>query len=274
MKANLIKIADHVSKYKDSDSLATDMLKQEQVDCPVVHHFYPGIYMREVFFPAGTLAIGHAQRFDHLNIVLRGRVTMINLDGTTGEIVAPTIFMGQAGQKIGYINEDTVWLNAYPTTETDIEKLEATYLDKSDLWKSHLAEHKIDRVIDRIDFKEMVKEIGISEETIQAETDRDHDLIPFPNGSYSVSVSDSDIHGKGLFATKNYKVGEYIVPANINGYRTPAGRFTNHAKDPNAKMEVLGNTVMLIAITDIKGYRGGYLGDEITVDYRQVVRDV
>ena len=68
------------------------MLQMQQVECSVVHHFGPGVCIREVFMPAGTLAIGHKQKFDHLNVMLRGKVMVANDDGTTQILTAPVIF--------------------------------------------------------------------------------------------------------------------------------------------------------------------------------------
>ena len=38
----------------------------------------------------------------------------------------------------GYILKDMVWQNIYATDETDVEKLEAMFLDKSQTWQEHL----------------------------------------------------------------------------------------------------------------------------------------
>jgi len=129
------KLCMDISQGFSIELLEAEMLKHKQVDCPVIHRLSPGLYIREVRIPAGTVAIGHFQKTEHLNIFLQGRVTMLNENGTTSELVAPMIFTGKPGRKVGYINEDMIWMNIYPTTETDIEKLESTYLDKSDSWK-------------------------------------------------------------------------------------------------------------------------------------------
>lgn len=107
------------------------MLTQEQVPCPVIHRFGPGVYMREVKIPAGTMAVGHHQNFEHMNIVLAGRVTILQDDGSTTEVVAPAMYVGKPGRKVGYVHEDLVWLNIYATTETDIDRLEAQLVTKS-----------------------------------------------------------------------------------------------------------------------------------------------
>ena len=106
----------------DISELESKMLEVEQVECPVIHRFGPGMYIREVRISAGTLAVGHEQLFDHMNLFLQGNVIMLNEDGTTSDLKAPMIFTGQPGRKVGYIVEDMVWLNIYATEETDIDK--------------------------------------------------------------------------------------------------------------------------------------------------------
>lgn len=116
------------------DQIEASMIAAPQIDCPVQHHFGPGIYMREAFLPAGTYVMGHAHKNEHMNIMLKGKMAVI-VDGEAKVIEGPYIFTGQPGRKFAYIIEDTVFLNAYATKETDIEKLEEMYVDKSDAWR-------------------------------------------------------------------------------------------------------------------------------------------
>ena len=59
------------------------LLEMPQVECSVVHHFGPNLCIREVFMPAGTLAIGHKQKFEHMNIMLSGKVMVVDDNGNT-----------------------------------------------------------------------------------------------------------------------------------------------------------------------------------------------
>lgn len=259
------------------DRIESAMLALPQADCPVFHHFGPGIYVREVNLPAGITAIGHAQRFPHLNIMLRGRVLMYRDDGSTVELAAPQLFVGPPGRKIGYVLEDVVWLNVYATNETDIETLERTYLDKSPAWQVDRerrgARERDAYEADRADFLAMAAEVGVTPEDIRAQSERTEDLIPLPQGSWPVMVADSPIEGRGLFATAPIAAGMLICPGRVSGKRTPAGRYTNHSATPNARAVLRPNgDVDLVAVRDIAGCRGGQPGDEITLDYRQVLR--
>jgi hypothetical protein len=255
------------------------MLAYPQAPCPVHHRFGPGIYFREVRMPAGILAIGHIQNFEHVNIFLQGRVTVLLDDGTQQELRAPMFFIGKPGRKIGYVHEDVVWINAYATNETDIGKLEAHFLSKSDGWLTHadaaLAHAELRHQPDRNDFMAALSELGISADTVHAQSVNEADQCEMPHDiSCRIKVGASPIEGRGLFATADIAQGEHIAPARINGLRTPAGRYTNHAKQPNARMagDDQGN-IHLIALRPISGCMGGRDGEEITVDYRQSVAE-
>jgi hypothetical protein len=257
-------------------TLEAAFLKQPQVDCPVVHRFGPGIYIREVSIPAGTLSIGHYQTETHLNIMLKGRVIMVGEDGSKTELVAPQTFVTGPGRKIGYILEDMVWQNVYATDETDVEKLETTLLNKSQTWQEHQKNQQLllsfDHSEDVADYYAAIAEYGFDHETVQAQVQNLDDQIDLPHGGYKMMVAPSKIEGKGVFATGTIDAGEIIAPARIAGKRTPAGRYTNHSKNPNAKMILLDNgDVNLVAAMPIVGCKGGNLGEEITIDYRQAL---
>lgn len=247
----------------DLPSMEKMMLDLPQEPAPVIHRFAPGIYIREVFLPGGTFAIGHEQTTEHLNVMLKGKVHMA--DGTT--LTAPMIFVGKPGRKAGFIEEDTVWLNIYSTDETDVEKLEATYLRKSEVFKAHA--QPMDTTEARDDFAVMLDDLGVSADLVQFQSENESDQIPMPHGAYTFQIGPSPIQGRGVFATAELEPGEVVGVANLNGKRTPLGRFTNHSGTPNAVMEKNGQSIYLVACKQISGQCGGQLGDEITVDYRQ-----
>jgi hypothetical protein len=257
--------------------LEDHMLELPQVECPVIHHFGPGIYIREVHLPAGIFAVGHAQRFEHLNIMLQGVVAMVGDDGQLKIVRAPTIFTGRPGRKFGYVLEDVIWQNVYATDETDIETLEATYLDKSATWQEH------DRGLsdlrtalhfeDRQDFELLLKQSGFTADQVRAQSENSSDQISMPVGyAPKITVRESYIEGKGIFLSAPANEGEVIGPARLAGMRTPLGRYTNHAKQPNAKFEPMDNgDIYLVALRRISGCIAGEQGEEVTVDYRQAL---
>lgn len=256
--------------------LEKEMLDMPQADCPVAHHFGPGIYIREVTLPAGIFAVGHAQRFDHLNIMLTGKVAIVD-DGKVRVLEAPLIFTGKPGRKVGYVIETCVWQNAYATEETDIDALEAHYLDKSENWKA--CDKEQSNIIyalnqpDRNDFEQVLKDFGFDAETVRQQSEDESDQIDMPVAFKAVAqVRDSNIEGKGLFLSWHTMLGQIIAPARISGKRTPAGRYVNHSMNPNCKYVADENgDIYLMSLRDIDGCKGGGCGEELTVDYRQAL---
>lgn len=249
-------------------------LELPQVKCDVVHRFGPGICIREVTIPANTLAVGHYQNFEHTNIMLKGRVTILNENGSFSELVAPLQFVGKPGRKIGYIHEDMVWLNIFATDETDVAKIEDHFISKSEAWKNDAAVKmniaRLSKQPDRDDYSRVLLETGFTENIARAQSENVDDQIPL--GSVVTVVQDSPIEGKGLFATCDIEAGAVIAPARVGTKRAQAGRFTNHSATPNACMVSRGENIDLVALVPISGCKGGQPGDEITIDYRQAMQ--
>ena len=123
------------------DAIEEMMLAEEQVDCPVQHHFGPGVYLREVFFPAGIYVMGHAHKKPTMNILLKGKMAVM-VNGMARVIEAPYTFNSEPGRKLAYIIEDCVFQNILATEETDVEKIEEIFIDKSSAWKNKQIEIK------------------------------------------------------------------------------------------------------------------------------------
>lgn len=256
----------------DVDAVEAELLKLPQLNCPVTHRFGPGLYIREVFMPKGAYVIGHRHKTTHLNIMVMGVLGIMNDDGTETILHAPQTFVAPPGRKIVYIYEDAIWQNVHATDETDIEKLEAMYLDKSSAFLEHYAPRPTNYSEDNEDFHAAIAEFGLDALTAREMSEIEDDQIPFPLGDYKVMVTRSAIEGKGLFATGNFAANELIAPARLDGKRTPAGRYTNHSKIPNAEMVMDEHgDIYLFATRAIEGCKGGGLGEEITIDYRHAL---
>lgn len=258
-----------VERIKELEAL---MVGLPQVSCDVNHFFSGGIYIRQVRLKAGSLVMGHRHKTEHLNIMLTGKMRLYRENGGFDDLTAPVVVTAQPGRKVAYVFEDTIWLNLFPTTETDVETLEAEYLDKTDGWQEFSAAFRKDRDADRQDFDQFLWELQLDAEYVRRESENTADQIPLPQGVYKFKVGRSEIEGKGLIATADIEPGEVIAPARIDGKRTPAGRYTNHSKSPNAIMVPMNGDIALMAIRPIAGCEGGLDGEEITVDYREAIK--
>ena len=130
------------SQKGEIESLEKACLGMDQVDCPLVHSFAPGVYLREITMPKGSFVIGHEHKTEHFNIVLSGSARVMLEDGVIHRIVAPYTFVSKPGvRKVLLIEEEMRWATVHPTHETDIERLEEELIVKSAEFLDH--KHKV-----------------------------------------------------------------------------------------------------------------------------------
>ncbi|WNG69283.1 hypothetical protein [Cupriavidus gilardii] len=94
-----------------------------QVECPVWHHFAPGLYARKMLIRKGTVLTGAVHKTEHLCII-SGDIEVTTDDGVKRITDAHAIITSKPGAKrAGYAHEDTYWTTVHATEETDLDKL-------------------------------------------------------------------------------------------------------------------------------------------------------
>lgn len=252
-----------------STRLIQTLLNMEQASCPVGHSFVGGNYIRELSAKAGTFLIGHKQKTKHINVFMKGKVLMYEADGTTKVLTAPMCFEGQPGRKVGLVLEDMVWLNIYATDKRDINEIEEEFLDKSIEKDLSFVKLPINCVADHASYRDVIARLGFTEAEVQSMVYTDN-VIELDSMGFKIDTS--AIHGKGIFATKDYAVGDYIGPMRIEQNRTILGRYTNHGHQPNVIAQKVNDMIIMVATKAIKGCIGGQNGDEILIDYEHTFK--
>lgn len=113
-----------VKKVQDQIFQGISDQQLNKVEPPLHHHFAPGVYMRQMDAKEGTWVASKMHRTEHMNILLKGAVSLITEDGIK-TLYAPTVVKSMPGTKrIGYFHEDSSWLTIHPTDETDVNQLE------------------------------------------------------------------------------------------------------------------------------------------------------
>lgn len=108
-----------------------EQLEPVDLDRHTQHHFAPGVYVRELFIPAGTVLTGKIHRCELMNILVSGTIRVTTDDGVK-ELTGPQIFNSQAEtKKAGFAVTDTIWLNVHPTNLTDLEEIEEVFIAPS-----------------------------------------------------------------------------------------------------------------------------------------------
>ncbi len=104
---------------------------------PLRHSFAEGIYVREIFIPAGCIATGSIHRHEHHGFLLSGEVLVISETYGWDRIKAPQMLITKAGTKRAvYAIADTWWATVhYVGAERNIETIldELTVTDYAQL---------------------------------------------------------------------------------------------------------------------------------------------
>ena len=95
------------------DRAEAELLKYPAVQCPLVHTFTPGLYMRQILMPAGTMLTSRVHKQTHPFIIVKGRISVISGNERT-TYTAPHIGITEAGtRRVLFAHEDTVWITSH-----------------------------------------------------------------------------------------------------------------------------------------------------------------
>jgi hypothetical protein len=103
-------------------------------DCKLTHYFTPidekygcCTYARQMFIPKGTIIVGKIHRHQHLNFILKGKVSVATEFGKK-YFEAPCTFVSEVGLKRAvFAEEDTIWATVHLTQhrgEENLDKIE------------------------------------------------------------------------------------------------------------------------------------------------------
>ncbi len=99
-------------------------MKDHHIQIEPVHYFADGFYAREITIPKGTTLTGKIHKFEHINVISKGAISVMTEDGIK-LITAPCTIISKPGTKrVGFVHEETVWTTFHKTNETDVEKIE------------------------------------------------------------------------------------------------------------------------------------------------------
>ena len=113
---------------RDQVTLIEDeMRKHPRIEIPMRHYFSPGVYAREITIPAGTLLTGRIHKYEQLNILSSGEISVLTEEGMK-RVKAPFTIVSPAGTKrIAFAHTECVWTTILGTDETDPDKIEQLF---------------------------------------------------------------------------------------------------------------------------------------------------
>ena len=127
------------------DELEVAMLENfEPVHCLTTHRFTDGMYIREIFMPAGSLITSKIHKTEHPYIVSYGKVA-VSIDGDDwDEIIAPYTGITKPGtRRVLYILEDCIW-----TTFHRVDDMKSEYNDLNDDEKENIVKEIEEKILE------------------------------------------------------------------------------------------------------------------------------
>lgn len=93
-----------------------------EVKVPVAQYQVNGIYAREVYLPAGTLAASAKHKTEHMFVLSAGKVSVYSDNEQAVVYEAPFTGITKPGtERAVYAHEDSVWITFHATDESDVE---------------------------------------------------------------------------------------------------------------------------------------------------------
>jgi len=143
--ANRARVPDLTAPLDAGGHVALDALEMamisggKPVELPVVHRFTPGLYVREIFMPAGTLLTSKIHKTEHPFVVTAGRVRVLIPGEGVEEFTSGHVGITKPGtRRLLFIVEDTTWLTFHPLAEresgpADLPAIEERIIERREL---------------------------------------------------------------------------------------------------------------------------------------------
>jgi quercetin dioxygenase-like cupin family protein len=145
---NELEVPKQVSR-EQVERLQAEMVKMPQVELTTEHHFVPGMYMRKVFRPAGTLIVGKVHKMPHFFLCAKGEIIAWTEKGMK-KLQAGDVVECQPGTKrVTLATQDSIGVTIHKTEETDLDKIELELVepDETSMFDSG---NKLKTVIDEM----------------------------------------------------------------------------------------------------------------------------
>jgi hypothetical protein len=96
------------------------------------HRFTKGLYVREIFIPAGHLVVGRIHKDEHYNVITKGAVSVLTEGDGLQFLQGSVSMISPAGcKRVLFTHEDTWWTVTHVTELTDLDEIEAAVIAPS-----------------------------------------------------------------------------------------------------------------------------------------------
>jgi hypothetical protein len=114
------------------------------IDCPLVHRFTDGMYIREIFMPKDSIVTSKIHNTNHPYTISKGKAMVTIDNGEWVELEAPYTGITKAGtRRVLYVLEDCIWTTYHP-----IERMKLEFNDLNDEEKLKIVDEIENEIIE------------------------------------------------------------------------------------------------------------------------------
>lgn len=125
---NELVLPDHVSR-EQVERLQAEMVKMPQAELTTEHHFSPGMYMRKVFRPAGTLIVGKVHKEPHFFLCAKGEIIAWTENGMKRLQAGDVVESKPGTKRVTLAVTDAIGVTIHRTDKTDLDEIEAELIE-------------------------------------------------------------------------------------------------------------------------------------------------
>jgi len=121
---NEIDLPDYVSRDQ-IERLQAEMSLMPQAELTTEHSFSPGMYMRKVFRPAGTLIVGKVHKEPHFFLCAKGEIIAWTENGMKRLQAGDVVESKPGTKRVTLAVTDAIGITIHRTDKTDLDEIEA-----------------------------------------------------------------------------------------------------------------------------------------------------
>lgn len=123
-------ITEHfVPSREQIDRLQAEMVAMPQAELTTEHFFSPGMYMRKVFRPAGTLIVGKVHKEPHFFLCAMGEIVAWTEKGMVTLYAGDVIESKPGTKRVTMAVTDSIGITIHRTDKTDLDEIEVELLE-------------------------------------------------------------------------------------------------------------------------------------------------
>jgi len=125
---NDLELPNHVSR-EQVDRLQAEMAAMPQAELVTEHQFSPGMYMRKLYRPAGTLIVGKVHKEPHFFLYAKGEIIAWTENGMKRLQAGDVIESKPGTKRVTLAVTDAIGITIHRTDKTDLDEIEAELIE-------------------------------------------------------------------------------------------------------------------------------------------------